>query len=194
MLITAKSGNQSLKKLRPYLATESFAAWFKNSFPEVIPVDEITLHVQETPFFTRFLRLVGLLTGLLLVGLLLLATLLYWYYGIRIQTARGKRRLYWVYRYTMMLLNQLGYTRSTETPLEFAHSRVDPRFGTQMTRFMNIYLQEKYAPLEFRKEDEQLVNSFLNQFKEKVLGAYSRWDVVKKFLNFRRTLQFLLRG
>ncbi len=194
MLITAKSGHQSLKKLRPYLATESFAAWFKNSFPTIIPVDEITLHVQETPFFTRFLRFVGLLIGLLLVGLLLLATLLYWYYGIRIQTARGKQRLYWVYRYTLMLLNQLGYSRRTETPLEFAHSRVDPRFGTQMTRFMNIYLQEKYAPLEFRKEDEQMVNTFLNQFKEKVLGEYSRWDVVKKFLNFRRTLQFLLRG
>ncbi|RMG24741.1 MAG: hypothetical protein D6732_23275, partial [Methanobacteriota archaeon] len=192
--VIATSTHPSVKQVRPFLATESFASWFKHSFPKVIPVDEISLVIPEEPFLTRFIRWITFFSGALLIMLFLMGTLLYWYYGIRIQTAKGKRRFYWVYRYTMLLLHQLGIQRRRETPLEFATQKVDPQFGTRMGEFMSLYLQQKYAPVKLESEDETYAIQFLDQFKKKVLKSYSRWDIIKHFLNFRRTLQFLLRG
>ena len=55
MLIAAESSDKVLQAIKPYLATEPFPAWFKNSFPAQIPVDKVTLQLPETPLIYQVL-------------------------------------------------------------------------------------------------------------------------------------------
>ncbi|MEZ4766644.1 MAG: hypothetical protein R3C26_26655 [Calditrichia bacterium] len=73
--IHAESGHPSLHELKPFLATESFTNWFKNSFPDIIPVDKVTLKIEQTPLPQRIFR--WLLTALAIAAItaLLLASL-----------------------------------------------------------------------------------------------------------------------
>lgn len=193
MQVSAESSNKVLYEIKPFLAIESFTTWFKNRFPETIPVDRVDLQVKQTPLVQKFFRgFLGILLGVLLI-LFLLATLVYLYFSLRIGYARESRKLYWMYRFSLMLLNQLGFYRVVKTPLEYAHDTIDPRFGTQLCQFVNIYQKAKYAPagLGLTASEAQFVDQFNIQFKEKVLGGYSRWDVARNFANFIRTLRFL---
>ena len=192
MFISAASGHKSLYQIKPFLATESFSSWFKYRFPEVIPVDRIDLKVPKVPFTERFFHwlLIALLAAALL--LLLLATLVYLYFSWRAGTSREPQRLYWIYRLSLMMLNQLGFERVIDTPLEYARETVDPQFGTELRQFVNIYHKSKYSPLQLAEEESRFVADFRKQFKEKVFGRYSYWEVLKNFTNFIRTLRFLL--
>ncbi len=192
VIVNAESGHPSLRQLKPYLATESFVSWFQHTFPAQIPVDKITIDQPESPFWQRFL--VTLLTLLILtaVALALLGGLTYLYLLWRSRAAQPQSRLYWTYRLSLMLLNQLGVHRHGETPLEFARTQIDPRFGTDFTRFMNLYLRSKYAGKLPAGEESQLVERFRERFPAEVLQKYSRWQIVKSFANFIRTLRFLL--
>ena len=69
-----------------------------------------------------------------------------------------------------MLLNQLGFHRVVKTPLEDAHETIDPKFGTDLEQFMNIYHKAKYAPagVGLAPAEAQFVEEFQSQFKEKM--------------------------
>ena len=189
--IHAESGHPSLHALKPFLATESFTAWFKNSFPSVIPVNKITLKLQDVPLPQRILR--WLLTGLAIAVLLalLLASLVYLYYQFRARQASEKMRLYWLYRLALLTLNQLGFQRVIKTPLEYARTTVDPQFDVQFARFMNIYLKSKYSPQALTGEEQQFVAQFKTHFKERVFGKYKWWEILRNFVNPIPTLRFL---
>jgi transglutaminase-like putative cysteine protease len=193
MKISAESSDRALHEIKPFLAIESFTTWFKNRFPEIIPVDRIDLKVKQTPLSYKFLWGFLGITALVIFILILLATFVYLYFSLRIGYARGNKKLYWMYRFSLMLLNQLGFYRVIKTPLEYAHDTIDPRFGTQLGQFVNIYQKAKYAPvgIALSSSETQFVDQFENQFKRKVFGDYSRWDVVCNFANFIRTLRFL---
>ena len=90
-----------------------------------------------------------------------------------------------------MVLHQFGIYRTVKTPLEFANDTVDPEFGTEFGQFMNVYLKAKYSPQGLASSEAQFVENFTEDFREKVFQPYSRWDVIKNFLNFIRTLRFL---
>ncbi len=190
--IHAESGNPALHQIKPFLATESFTTWFKNSFPTVIPVDKIILELPQTPLPQRILRWLLIALAAAAVMALLLATLIYFYYQLRAQRASEKARLYWLYRLTLLTLNQLGFQRVIKTPLEYAQTTVDPQFGTQMAQFLNIYHKVKYSPQELSAEERQFVQQFVDQFKQRVLGKYRWWEIVRNFVNPLPTLRFLL--
>lgn len=194
MQVSAESGHPALREIKPFLAVESFTTWFKNRFPEIIPVDRVTLQVQEAPLAQRFLRGALLAIGAALLALLLFATLVYLYLSLRIGYAKGNQKLYWIYRFVLMVLNQLGFHRVIKTPLEFAHENIDPHFGTRLGQFVNIYHKAKYAPagMGLSAEERRFVESFPAQFRKQVLGSYSRGQVLASFANFIRTLRFLL--
>lgn len=193
MKVSAESGDKALHQIKPFLAIESFTTWFKNRFPEIIPVDRVELKVKQTPLSYKFLWGFLGITALVILMLILLSTLTYLYFTLRIGVARGNRKLYWIYRFSLMVLNQLGFYRVVKTPLEYAHDTIDPRFDTQLGLFVNIYQKAKYAPagVDLSAAEAQFVKQFQPQFKQKVLGGYSRWVVMRNFANFIRTLRFL---
>lgn len=193
MQVSAESGNPALHQIKPFLAVESFATWFKNRFPEIIPVDRVTLQVQETPLTQRFFRGALIIIGTALLALLLFAAAVYLYLSLRIDYAKGNQKLYWIYRFSLMVLNQLGFHRVIKTPLEYAHESIDPRFGTRLGQFVNIYHKAKYAPagMGLTADESRFVETFPTQFRTQVLGSYSRREVLASFANFIRTLRFL---
>lgn len=193
MIISAESGDPMLHAIKPFLATEAFDTWFKNRFPENIPVDKVNLHLDKTAPIAQFAwgLLIAIAAGLLI--LILLSTALYLYFSWRIGAAKDHKKLYWLYRYSLMLLNQLGFHRVVKTPLEYAHETIDPKFGTELEQFMNIYHKAKYAPagVGLAPSEAQFVEEFQKQFKEKIFERFSRWEVLRDFANFIRTLRFL---
>ena len=193
MVISAESGHPMLHAIKPFLATEAFDTWFKNRFPNKIPVDKINLHVDKTPVITKFAwgLLIVLAVGLLL--LILLSSALYLYFSWRIGAAKDRKKLYWVYRFSLMVLNQLGFHRVVKTPLEYAHETIDPKFGTELEQFMNIYHKTKYAPvgIGLAPSEAQFVENFKSQFNNRIFSKFSRWEVLRNFMNFIRTLRFL---
>lgn len=189
--IHAESGHPSLHELKPFLATESFTNWFKNSFPEIIPVNKVTLKIEQTPLPQRIFR--WLLTALAIAAItaLLLASLMYVYYQLRAKQANEKARLYWLYRLALLTLNQLGFQRILKTPLEYAQYTIDPKFGTQFARFMQIYHKNKYAPQGLQPEDHAFVQQFVGQFKRQVFAKFKWWEILRNFINPVPALRFL---
>ena len=146
--------------------------------------------METTPLLTRALRTTLILIVASVLLLLLLATLTYVYFSWRAKTARKPQQLYWLYRMSLMVLNQLGFQRAVLTPQEYAGETIDPQFGTEFEKFMQIYQKAKYAPVGLADDESRFVDDFSSEFRQKVFGAYSRWDIIKNFLNFIRTLRF----
>jgi hypothetical protein len=190
--IMAESSHGSLHKIPPFLATESFTTWFKNRFPKTIPVDKVTLQVPETPLTQRLLRWIVIVGALLLLVAVVLAFLVYFYFWLRVRQSQEDKRLYWIYRFTLFLLNQLGFYRIVETPLEFAEQKVDPTFGTHFARFMTIYHKSKYSPEGLREDEIRFANEFVVQVENSITQKYKKWEILKKFLNPIPTLRYLL--
>jgi hypothetical protein len=109
-----------------------------------------------------------------------------------VRQSPGEKRLYWIYRFTLFLLNQLGFHRIVETPLEFAEKKVDPTFGTRFARFMTIYHKSKYSPVKLTEEEIRFADEFIGQMKNSITQKYKRWEIFKKFLNPIPTLRYLL--
>ncbi len=191
MLVKAESSKDRLRQLQPFLATEPFLTWFTNTFPPIIPVDRVTLETEETPFFTKFAWALLILLGVGIIVLLFLGLFIYSYTAWRIDLSQDKKKLYWVYRMSLMVLNQMGFYRALKTPLEYARQSIDPKFGTQLGEFMDIYLKAKYSPYELAFDELQFVERFRSQFRQKVFSAYSKQQVIRSFANFIRTLRFI---
>ncbi|MGH1363926.1 MAG: transglutaminase domain-containing protein [Calditrichia bacterium] len=191
MRITAESSSSQLHEIKPFLATEPFRVWFRNSFPEIIPIDKASLELPAVPIAQR----IGwglLFTALaVVVGLLLLATLLYLYLTARSRAANASQKPYWVYQYAMMVLNQLGFTRSRQTPMEYAETAVDPALSTEFRQFMSLYQKSKYAPQGLAPAEEEFLAEFKEQFSGKLFKAIPKKKVLLDFLDFRRALRYL---
>ncbi len=190
--ITAESSHSSLHKIPPFLATESFTTWFKNRFPEIIPVDKVTVKIPATPLSQRIFRWLMVAAAAVFIAALLLASLVYFYFWLRVRQSPGEKRLYWIYRFTLFLLNQLGFRRIVETPLEFAEKTVDPTFGTRFARFMTIYHKSKYSPENLSEEEIRFADEFVDQMKNSITQKYKKREIFKKFLNPIPTLRYLL--
>lgn len=192
LLVSAESSDPALQSLKPYLATEPFRTWFRNSFPAQIPVSKIVAELPKTPLSWRLFRwFITIVVGLVLVALLF-ALLVYVFLRWQANRSPTPQRLYWVYRLSLMVLHQMGIDRVLRTPLEFANDTVDPEFNTQFGRFMNLYLRAKYANTTLSSEEKAFVEQFNHDFRQRVFNSFSRWDIVKSFANCMRTLQFLI--
>ncbi len=192
MMIYAESAHPSLKDIKPFLATESFTSWFKHRFPKIIPVDRITLRITPVPVAQRIFWTLLIAVVAIALFLVLMATLVYFYYNWRFGMAKEPQKLYWLYRLSLMLLNQLGFHRVVKTPLEYARDTIDPKFETQLGKFVNIYHKAKYSPAGLAPEESRFVDDFKQQFNGKVFQAFSKGEVTRSFLNFIRTLRFLM--
>ncbi|RYY19052.1 MAG: hypothetical protein EOO04_22770 [Chitinophagaceae bacterium] len=195
----------------------SYAEAFKNmkagndpqkliaSFPHPAPIDEVYLKKkdiakqqektkQETTTSPTDWKKVGyalLLIAIICVLLfLLLPALVYTWYYLRHRNAQGNNKLYWGYRLVSFYLHQSGIYRDRLTPMKYAREVVDPRFGTNFSGFMNIYLKYKYARQPLTSQEQETATSFVSRFIPKVRSQISWGHRLKAFMQPFRTLRF----
>jgi hypothetical protein len=88
----------------------------------------------------------------------------------------------------------VGIPRGTLTPMQYATRYVDPQLGTEYTKFMNVYLKQKYAKQPLTPQEAGYVTTFLNPFlktaRKKIKFSKRFWG----FLNPFRAIGFFMMG
>ena len=65
-----------------------------------------------------------------------------------------------IYRASLYRFHMAGLQRENETPLDYAHVKVDPTLGTSFEEFMRLYLRLKYANGNLRQGDDIIIDQF----------------------------------
>lgn len=186
------------------------AASLIKRLPDPEPIDEVYLRktlkqqkeekiaAAQVPKPTDW-RQVAVNTVILVSALVLLFFLLpvfvYAYYRLRNRTANAhNQKAYWTYKTLGFYLNQVGVRRGNETPMQYAKDKVDPALGTEYSKFMNIYLKQKYAKQALTDTEAGYVSRFMPQFLSQ---AHTRLPIAMRnlmFLNPFRTLGYFIKG
>ncbi|NDC40035.1 MAG: hypothetical protein EBZ77_00525 [Chitinophagia bacterium] len=117
--------------------------------------------------------------------------LVFRYYRARyIIAASAKDKAYWGYRAMFYYLHMTGRARGALTPLHYAQKVVDLELGTSLTRYINIYLKQKYAQLQLTAAEEQEVKQFVLPFLRTVWLKTSTGERIGGFLNPVRMAAF----
>lgn len=203
---TVVSYAEAFKKLQPG-QNEKGITLIKR-FPDPAPVDEVYLKrkdiakpdekpqaKKETDQLTA--KDVLLTTAMLAGGIIILAflvpLLVLLYYKMRFRRASPETdKAYWAYRTAGYYLNQLGYYRGTQTPMQYATQDIDPQFGTSFGRFMNIYLKRKYSKQPLIPQEQHKVETFLAPFIRTVKQKTPFKQRLAGFLNPMRTVSFFV--
>ncbi|MDE3212946.1 MAG: transglutaminase domain-containing protein, partial [Bacteroidota bacterium] len=156
--ITRDSGQVPLSDLKPgnEITALSFSEQYKHiqlkdstdpieilgKLPTPAPIDEIKItdtsvskkqagKIESKPplTITQMIWIALSILGTILMMVLILPWCILQWIQMRIRLARqATRRGYWSYLGATFYLNQVGWTREKESPLQFASNRVDPEF------------------------------------------------------------------
>lgn len=126
-----------------------------------------------------------------IVLLLLLFPLLYLLFRLLcISLTQNSRRADHVYRAALYRLHMAGLERETETPLEYATTKVDPYFSAAFGEFMRTYLRLKYAPGHLKAEDQEVISRFSRQLGPAIRRKIGRLQAAINYLNVLRAIRF----
>ena len=139
---------------------------------------------------TTTLLLCVIIAGSLLILLFAMPYIIFKYYKFRAKTKSKNVDVFYVYKTSMFLLNQLGHSRKNLTPLQFAASIIDKEYETQLEKFMTAYLQLKYANVDITCAEKEFLNNFYADFEKTVTKKYKITKRIAKFLNIKQTLKF----
>jgi hypothetical protein len=201
--ITALSFSDQYKDIG--LADSNSAVEIFSKIPRPAPIDEIqiiNIKKQETSkseikkelahfSLSKFIK--RLFVFIIVLGLLALSLpwILFRIFRFKALNSQNlKNRTYWSYSTAIYLLNQLGYTRSSDSVLQFAIKNIDPYFNTDLASFIQVYLKTKYSSLNISSTEEDLVKNFYLPFEKQVLLKTSSKEYIGKFLNFSRTINY----
>ncbi len=102
--------------------------------------------------------------GSLLVLLFLLPLLYLAYRLLRINFASDpNKKADQVYRAALYRFHIAGAERENETPLDYAHTKIDPAFNAGFEEFMRMYLRLKYANGSLCDGDTEIIDRFAKQ-------------------------------
>jgi len=127
-------------------------------------------------------------------GLILLLTLfplLYLLYRLLcVSFTRGSKRADHVYRAALYRLHMAGLERETETPLEYAMTKVDPSLSIGFEEFMRTYLRLKYATGNLSAEDDQVISKFSRGIGLAIRRKIGIAQTAVNYLNVWRALRY----
>src|SRR5258708_18728599 len=83
-----------------------------------------------------------------------------------------------------------GLERESETPLEYAHTKVDPALATSFEEFMRTYLRLKYAPGNLRAEDYDIINKFSSNAGPAIRKKNGYIRTTLNYFNLFRALRY----
>jgi hypothetical protein len=166
-------------------------------FPSPAPIDEVYLkrkdvqkkenqaaakQTEEKISPKDILQTAAIVAGAIILLVLLLPTIIYRYFMYRYTSAKdGKQKSYWGYRTMLYYLHQAGIERGMATPMQFARNTVDPRFGTNMAGYMNIYLKVKYTKQAPTANEQEYVSGFVKPF---IAQVRKQVEFRKRFIGF----------
>ena len=96
------------------------------------------------------------------------------------------------YKNALFLLNQMGLPRGFQTPMIYARDVVDPKFGTRLETFVNLYQQLKYSDIELTNNEVEFIKGFHSEFNQKVLSQYSKSEQFFNFIKPHKWIHFML--
>jgi hypothetical protein len=204
--VTAVSYAEAFKTMNPIPGEKAEA--LLNRFANPAPIDEVYLKrkdlkkpedkpktaEKDKPVTVKEVAwTIAIIGGCILLFLLLIPSLVYAYFRMRHSNAKATgSKAYWAYRTASYYLHQVGITRGTRTPMQYAKDIVDPLFGTSFAGFMNVYLKKKYAKQELTAAEGQYVSTFLLQFISTVKKKLPTGQRLAGFLNPVRTASFFV--
>ncbi len=122
----------------------------------------------------------------------LLLPLLYLVYRlIKIALARDPNaKADQIYRAALYRFHMSGLERETETPLDYASTRVDPILSTNFEAFMRTYLRLKYSNGNLREGDQQLISSFDKSISASIRNKIGIFKSAVNYFNVFRASRF----
>ena len=119
--------------------------------------------------------------GSLLIFILLLPLMYLVYRLLCIVLARDvNAKADQIYRAALYRFHMAGLQRENETPLDYAHVKVDPTLGTSFEEFMRLYLRLKYANGNLRQGDDIIIDQFA-----RTIGS-----AIRKKIGFRLIINY----
>jgi len=126
-----------------------------------------------------------------IILLLILFPLLYLLYRLLcVSFTRGSKKVDNVYQAALYRFHMSGLERETETPLQYAITTVDPYLSAGFEEFMRTYLRLKYAPGNFRVEDQEVINRFSNNISAAIRRKIGFIQTVINYLNVLRAIRY----
>ncbi len=201
---TAVSYAEELKKIEAAQGEQAEALLTR--LPQALPMDEVYLKRKDTskakeqpPLaatekevspWRLFWICISIVGGIILM-LLAVPEMVLLYLKNRFSNSKpNKDQPYWAYQTAMYYLHMTGIYRGNKTPMQYARQQVDPKFGTSLTGFMNIYLKTKYAKQPLNEREQQYVGAFLMPFLETVRRQTANKDRIVGFMNPVRMAAF----
>ncbi|MEP7251003.1 MAG: transglutaminase-like domain-containing protein [Ginsengibacter sp.] len=172
--------------------------------PKPAPIDEIKIidstqekqqpKVTTKPKTISFTKMVWIGVSILAFLILLLFAMPWlifkWYQSKAKNKKEVRSKAYYSYMAATYYLNQLGFSKGTTPMLQYAHDTIDPRFGTSLSKFMQVYLKTKYSDEQLTNPEQETVNNFYRPFYQKIKQQVTFKTRFSKFLNFYRTINF----
>lgn len=179
MHVTAAASAETLKELK---AQENITPNDQlKQLPNPVPVDEIKIVTPESvkkknqaaeentiknATWVSIVAVIGILLILLVLLFYAMPYLIFQYLK-----SKAKNSVFYSYKASNFYLSQLGYAQLTDSPADYAQ-RIDGQFGTDYTRFSNIYQKYKYSKQELSTDEQgfakQFLPNFLQQVKQKI--------------------------
>ena len=176
-----------------------------SKLPKPAPIDEVTIldpekekqdkkEIKKTKESFSLLQLLwitlSVIGGIIIIVLCLPWIIYRWFRLKALQRSEPKQKSYWSYTAAMFLLNQLGFSRNSLSPLQFANQVVDPEFKTRFSPFVQAYLKTKYSTQPLTSSEEAIVTQFYAPFDKTVKQQVPFKIRFNKFLNFYRTINY----
>jgi hypothetical protein len=200
------SFDETLKDIKPAINTPKDEVF--EMIPKPVKIDEFridadkdtekkneksdidnNLQKDHTNKISIFAVLAIVLSAILIL-MMIFPYIIFKYYKYKSKLKSKNVNIFYVYKTSMFLLNQLGCERKNMTPLQFASTVADKKYETEFEKFMIIYLQFKYSDIAITSDEKKFVSKFYYNFKNKIHTKHSKFERVKRFLNLKQTLKF----
>lgn len=204
---TAVSYAEAFKGMEPRPMEKAEA--LLSRFPDPTPVDEVYLKrkdvakpeqkpqttKQDKPISAKtIIWTAAIIAAAIALILLLIPAAIYLYYRVRHANAKPGTKAYWAYRTAGYYLHMVGLYRGARTPMQYAAQVIDPAYGTSFTRFMNVYLKQKYAKQPLTEAEQEIADTFLLPFLAMVKQRTPLKKRLAGFLNPSRALGFFVQS
>ena len=197
MHVTAASSAEALKDIKA--AETNPPNELLKQLPDPVPVDEIKIvtpesekkrnqATEETAAKSASWTSVAVTVASILMLLVLLCyampSFLFQYFKYK-----AGKSVFYSHLASTFYLHQLGFPRSDESPDSFAR-RIDQMFGTDYTRFNNIYQKYKYSQQGLTADEQSFAQRFLPAFTQQIKQKIPFRKRMVHFLNPFHTLHF----